>query len=488
MSSQLGQQAGSAIIWKLIQLAIVKGIFLARTLILARLLVPEDFGLLAISLVAVDFLMSVTNLGMIPALVQRRELDERHYNTAWTIGLGRAVLIAGLVFLAAPVVATLFAEPRATDLIRVVALRPVLEAAASIKVAELTRNLRFRALTFVYLPEALINTIVSIVLAPFFGVWALIAGALAGVTAQAIASYVLAPHRPRLVLDSAAARPLIRFGRWIFVAGLIAVAGRSMLQLVISRKLGAAELGLYFLAAKLAFIPAEISSEVIGAVAFPLYSRLQANARQAAKAFRAILVVMWASLLPICALIIVLAPSLVENILGPRWEATVPLIRLLALVNVVGLLGETVVPIFKGMGQPSRLAILELVQSSLLVALIWGLADLLGVTGAAVAWVIAVGASQLLSWMFVQRLLSQPLRGLARPVMVITAVAAVGALSALGVDRAIPGLPGLLLGGTVGISMIGLLLWLLDRRLGLGLTANIRQAFPQVTALFRLAG
>jgi O-antigen/teichoic acid export membrane protein len=361
MSSQLGQQAGSAIIWKSIQLAVVKGIFLARTLILARLLVPEDFGLLAISLVAVDFLMSVTNLGMIPALVQRRELDERHFNTAWTIGLGRAVLIAGLVFLAAPVVATLFAEPRATDLIRVVALRPVLEAAASIKVAELTRNLRFRALTFVYLPEALINTIVSIVLAPFFGVWALIAGALAGVTAQAIASYVLAPHRPRLVLDSAAARPLIRFGRWIFVAGLIAVAGRSMLQLVISRKLGAAELGLYFLAAKLAFIPAEISSEVIGAVAFPLYSRLQANARQAAKAFRAILVVMWASLLPICALIIVLAPSLVENILGPRWEATVPLIRLLALVNVVGLLGETVVPIFKGMGQPSRLAILELV-------------------------------------------------------------------------------------------------------------------------------
>lgn len=483
MSVQLGRQAGSAMAWKAIQLVGVKLIFLARTLILARLLVPEDFGLLAISMIAVDFLISVTNLGMVPALVQRLDPDERQYNTAWTIGLGRAAVIAIVVFLAAPWVAALFAEPRATDLIRVVAIRPILEAAASIKVAELIRHLRFRTLTFVYLPEALANTIVSISLAPFFGVWALIAGALAGPVALVIASYILAPQRPRLVFDTAAARPLIHFGRWIFLIGLVSVAGRSVLQLVISRKLGSAELGLYFLAAKLAFIPAEISSEVVGAVAFPLYARLQTNAQQVARAFRAILVGISALLLPLCALLIALAPSLVENILGPRWAGAVPLIRLLALVNVIGLFGDTVVPILNGMGQPYRLVIIELIQSSLLVGLIWGLADVFGVTGAALAWLAAIGASQLLSAVFVQRLLPQPLHGLGRPMTVITAVSTLGALTALAYANAIPGLVGFILAGFVGMILMGILLWLLDRRLTLGLTANVGQVFPKFAAL-----
>ena len=123
MNDHLAKQTGSALFWKAVQLGGVKIIFLARTLILARLLVPEDFGLLAISLIAVDFLMSVTNIGMLPALVQRLDADERQYNTAWTLGIIRALGITSTVILAAPFIAALFAEPRSTDLIRVVAVR-----------------------------------------------------------------------------------------------------------------------------------------------------------------------------------------------------------------------------------------------------------------------------------------------------------------------------------------------------------------------------
>jgi O-antigen/teichoic acid export membrane protein len=107
----------------------------------------------------IDVLMRVTNFGMIPALVQRVEADEEHYDVAWTVGILRALAITSVTILAAPIVAQLFAEPRATDIIRVLAIRPLIDAGASIQVARLTRNLHFRSLAFIELPKAVANTL-----------------------------------------------------------------------------------------------------------------------------------------------------------------------------------------------------------------------------------------------------------------------------------------------------------------------------------------
>jgi O-antigen/teichoic acid export membrane protein len=483
MSDSLTQQVGSAMVWKTLQLGGVKVIFLVRTIILARLLIPDDFGLLAVSLVAVGFLMTVTNLGMAPALVQHISPNEQQYNTAWTIGVLRASLIAFIVFLTAPLIADLFAEPRAVDLIKVMALRPVLEAAASIKIAELTRNLRFRTLAFVYLPETLVNTIISIALAPFIGVWALVAGFLAGMLVFILMSYILAPHRPKLTLDITSTLPLIKFGRWILLTGIIVSLGGSLLQMVISRKLGVAELGLYYLAAKLAFIPNEVSRGVVGAVAFPLYARLQTNAHKILRVFRAILQSVSALIIPVCLFIIVLAPSLVANVLGSKWEGTVPLIQLLALVNIIGLFGDLAVPILKGMGRPHQLVVIELIQSVLLIALIWGLTDNFGVLGAPIAWLIAVGSSQLVSFFFIQSLLSNPFSGMAIPFFLITAISCFGSLAAWVVSTLMPGLFGLVVATLLGLAIVGILLWVADRGLALGLRQNLDLVFPQLTHL-----
>jgi O-antigen/teichoic acid export membrane protein len=90
---------------------------------------------------------------MVPALVQRDYLEERHYNAAWTAGITRALLISIVAFLAAPLIASLFKEPRAAILIRVLSIRPLLDAAASIRIAELTRNLQFRSISIIKMGE-----------------------------------------------------------------------------------------------------------------------------------------------------------------------------------------------------------------------------------------------------------------------------------------------------------------------------------------------
>jgi O-antigen/teichoic acid export membrane protein len=482
MKDGMVKVAGSALIWKSVQHAGVKSIFLIRLLILARLLSPDDFGLLAIAVTAIGFLLSVTDFGMVPALVQRSEIDDRHYNAGWTVGVVRAIVISAVVFLGAPFIADIFAEPRAINILRVLAIRPLLDASASIRLAELIKDLKFRSLAFVKLSEALINTIVAISLARTFGVWALVAGALFGSLAYLVMSYLMAPHRPRLSFDTSAARPLIRFGRWIFMSGLIAVSGGAVLRIVISRQLGAIELGIYYLAASLAFMPADLASKVAAEVAFPLYSRLQSDIRQATQAFQGMFTGIVILLVPACALLIALAPSLVQDILGPRWAGTIPLIRIIATVSFIGLFGEAIVPILKGLGQPYKVTVIEAVQSVLIIVFVWGLTENYGLIGAALAWLPAIAVSQGVCSVFAKQVLYRPFDGLKAPVIAVISSSVVGAIVAFGIDSNLPGVIGFVIASLSALVVFAILLWKSDRWLELGLAHGIALIFPQIAA------
>jgi O-antigen/teichoic acid export membrane protein len=483
----LTKLAGTALLWRAIEFGGAKLIFLIRLLILARLLSPDDFGLLAIAMTAIWVFLAVTDFGMVPALIQRQEINDQYYNAAWTVVLIRALIITGVLILAAPVIANIFNELRAVAILQILALRPLLEAAASIKLAGLMRDLNFRSLAFIRLSEALLNTIIAIALAQTFGVWALVVGSLAGASVYLVMSYFLAPHRPKLFFDFETARPLIKFGRWIFVTGLITILGDSILKAVISRQLGAAELGLYFLGARLAFLPAELASEVAGSVAFSLYARLQSDIRQATQAFRGMLTGLATFLLPICALIIILAPSIVHDLLGQRWGGTVPVIRILALASLIGLFGEAIIPILKGLGKPSNIMVIEGVQTFLLIVFVWFLTGRFGLVGAVLAWLPAVAVSQVLCAVFSKQLLYKPFQELRAPLLAILFSSGVGAIIAFGVDSNLEGILGFAVAILSALVAIVLLLWAFDRRFDLGLTQGLASAFPQVHALMRFS-
>jgi PST family polysaccharide transporter len=261
------------------------------------------------------------------------------------------------------------------------------------------------------------------------------------------------------------------------------MAGSYVLRVVISRQLGASELGLYYLAAQLAFMPLEAVSEMVGSVAFPLFARLQADLQRVTRVFRAILTGVSALLFPVCILIIILAPTLVQEILGARWEGTVPVIRVLALVSMLGIFGDVVVPILKGVGHPHKVTVLEIVQSSLIIIFVWFLSGRYGLVGAALAWLPAIIASLILSIIFIQQILWEPFAKLKAPMIMIIISSGMGAVVALFIDRVLPGLPGLIAASILAVVVIGAILWLSDRRLALGLREGLSKAFPQV-ALF----
>lgn len=474
--------AGKALAWQSVQMGGVKAIFLVRTLVLARLLSPTDFGLVAIATTAMGFLLNVSNLGMIPALVQGKEADDAHYDAAWTVGVTRAAAVTLLMLATAPLIANLFGEPGAVNIIRILALNPLLEALASIKVASLNRNLTFRPLAMMKMVEALVNAVVAILFAWLMGVWGLVFGMLAGAASVVVVSYILAPHRPRLSFRRDAIQQLMNFGRWIFITSLITMAGGYILRLVISRRLGAEALGLYYLAAQLAFLPAEVASEIVGNVAFPLFSRLQNDIQQATRVFRSIYTSLAALLYPACALIIVLSPSVIDNILGPRWEGTQPVISILALVTMIGIFGEAAIPVLKGFGQPYRITLLELLQSTIIISLVWFLTGRYGLPGAALAWLPAISLSLFLNIGFVSKILDKPFSGLLRPVVALLIITALTAGAAYLVMLLIPGIAGLLAAGLLAVLLAAGLLWISDRRFSLGLAQNLAIVFPQIAA------
>jgi O-antigen/teichoic acid export membrane protein len=472
---------GNAIYWQTIQYGGEKVIFLFRLTVLASLLSPFDFGLLATASIGIDVLMRLSNFGMTTALIQLDEASTDHYDAAWTMDLLRALGIALIAFFAAPLIADYLLEPRVTDVLRALAFRPVLDSSASIMTAKFSRNLNFRALVMLHLPKAIINTIISIALAKQLGVWALVAGTLVGSLIFLISSYILAPHRPRLVFRVDSFRPLIRFGRWVFLTSIVVMASQTVSRVVISRELGAAELGLYYLAANLAFIPTDIANQIVGRVAFPFYSRLQKDFNEATLAFKSILTSVSVLLFPISVLLIAVAPTLVNDIFGPNWEGTVNIIRVLAIVNIFDVLGETIYPILNGTGNPNKILVIETLQSVILISLVTSLTHAYGAVGAALAWLIATATVQMIGLLFLRKLLVNPFIGLPVPLLAVAAISLVSALAAVGIDLLVPGWIGFVLASTVGMALMVGAVWFVERQYALGLLDGFHRAFPQLS-------
>lgn len=479
------ETAGNALVWRSIQLAGVKGISLIRLLVLARILSPTDFGIVVIGLTIIGLLLQLTNFGLIPALVQEDIVNTEKYNVAWSMIVGRGFIVTLIVFITAYPVAMLFGEPESIELIRILAFQPMIESLSSIKVAELIRTLQFRPLAFLGLAKVLTDALISIMLAPELGVWAIVIGALSGASVALFVSYIVAPHSPRFRFDRGIAQGLLNFGRWIFFSDLIMIIGVYALRASISNLLGAASLGHYYLATRIAFFPGEIANQVIGSVAFPLYARLQNNIQQVADAFQIILVGTSALLYPVCGLLIILAPSIVNEVLGPEWYGTAPLIRILTLVTAISLFTDTSIPIFKGLGRPKYITIVTGAQSITLIALVWVFIHYWGLLGAALAWLPAVGLALILSIIFIKRLLIRPFAGILPTLSTIIVAAILGALITYIINKSLLGLTGLFVAALLGLLVPLTMLLIFDRFFRFGLLHNLLFIFPQINVLTR---
>ena len=384
-----------------------------RTLVLARLLAPDDFGLFGMAALALAVLERLSQTGVRAALIQQRDHTREELDTAWTIQVGRGVILGVALFAAAPLVGRFFDALDLVPLLRVLSLVPLLEGLTNVGVVRFEWGLEFHRRFWYRASGAFAEALVGIVWAVLVASpWALVAGFVAGSLVRAAASYRAHPFRPRVRLSLPAARSLLSYGRWFFWSELMVFLVTQGDDLLVALWLGPTAVGLYQMAYMLASLPTTQVTHVVGEVAFPSYARMRDSRRKLRLTYERILFGTTLVTFPVSVAIMVFAEEGVRVLLGPTWLAAVPALQVLAVLGGLRSFGATNGALFHGVGRPELNTWVTAIHLALMAAVIAPLVGAWGIFGAAVAVTAPMLVSQAVgSW------LAARVTGSSRPVV-----------------------------------------------------------------------
>ena len=307
-----------------------RGIGFISVLILARLLVPADFGLVAMGTVILGALEAMTGFGFEMALIKRRARDRPRWDSAWTLNAGIGVVNAALIVMLAPAAVAFYGEPRVTNVMLVLAVSALVGGLRNIGMVEFEQELHFRPIVTLALIRRTASFVVTLTLAWWYGTyWSLLAGMLTGQVVDVLLSYAMSPYRPRFGLT--AWRDLFAFSKWLLVNNLLGYASQRAGDAIVGQRAGATALGFYSISFELANLPtSEMVRPVMRAV-FPGYALMSDDRARLAGGFLNVFSLVLLFALPAAAGIALLAEPLVAVLLGPRWSEATPLIQVLAV-------------------------------------------------------------------------------------------------------------------------------------------------------------
>jgi O-antigen/teichoic acid export membrane protein len=375
----LDSKAARAVLWNYASFASGKVLVLVTMAVLARLLTPEDFGIVGFATVAIAYLSVLRDLGLGAAVIQRREDLEESAQTVFTLNLILGALLTAVTAAAAPLVADFFREPMVVPLLRVLSLTFLFESLGAIHVVLLRRDLRFRRKLVPDTARAGVKGVVAVTAAALgAGVWALIWGQLAGALAGALAATAVTGWRPRFELHRRLIRPLLRFGLPLVATDVQYAIWLNADYVIIGRLLGETALGVYTIAYRLPELLVQSIWRVVAGAVFPFFSAIQKEVGLLKDGFLATVRYSLMAVVPICLGLFVAAEPIVLTVFGEAWREAIPVLRIMAVFSLVGSIGVNVGDVYKAIGRPDILAklgvvILAVLIPALLVGARWGI-------------------------------------------------------------------------------------------------------------------
>jgi O-antigen/teichoic acid export membrane protein len=301
--------------------------------VLARLVSPTDFGVVSAAMVVIGFSSIFAQLGFGPAIVQRPSIEPRHERCAFAVSVYLGLLLGAVTWASAPLVARFFRMPTLEPVLRALAWVFPLKGLGVVSVSLIQREMKFGLLATREVASFAVGYgAIGVGLAyQGWGVWALVAANLAQTALSTATLLVARPPVVALRTDRETFRELAWFGGGFTVARVansLAVQGDNM---VVGRWLGAAALGIYGRAYQLMAVPASAIGDVLDVVLFPAMASVQGDAARLAKAYRRGISLIALLILPASVGLFVLAPELVDVLLGPRWKGVVVPLQILSL-------------------------------------------------------------------------------------------------------------------------------------------------------------
>jgi len=359
---------------------------LIRLIILARILSPNDFGLMGIALLVMATLQTFSQTGFQQALIQKKEDIKSYLNSAWTVLILRGFILFALLFLIAPYAAIFFKAPQAKSIIQIIGFSVLLQAFTNIGVVYFQKELEFNKQFIYQLSGTLADFVVAVSAALILrSVWALVLGLLAGNAVRCFVSYLVHPYRPHLSSDLGKAKELFGFGKWILGSSILVFLITQGDDIFVGKLLGTTALGFYQMAYRISNMPATEITHVISQVTFPAYSKLQDNIPKLREAYLKVLQVTAFLSFPIAGLIFVLAPDFTRIFLGEKWMPMVPAMQVLVLWGVIRSIGVHHGSVLQAVGKPDILTKLNIIKLMMLVILIYPLSIKWEIVGTSLA-------------------------------------------------------------------------------------------------------
>lgn len=302
-----------------------------NTIIVARLLAPEDFGIVAIGLTAMQILTNLSDIGVSQAVIRFRDADRDDLDTLFTLSAIRGGLIAIFLCAAAPIAAEFYHDPRVFWVFAGVSLYPLLTGLINPRFYEFERLLDYSKEFIAAVINKLAGVIVSIGIAVAFkSYWAIILGLATNGLVQLALSYLMRPYRPRLSFSSV--RKILGFSGWLTGVGLMSALNNKLDPLVLARAVGVSGAGHYFMGLQLAELPTrEIAFPATRAI-YPGLSELQEDPARANQAFLKGVEAMSAIAVPAAIGFAFVAADLIPLLLGDKWGAAVSVVEIITPV------------------------------------------------------------------------------------------------------------------------------------------------------------
>lgn len=359
------------------------------TIVVIRLLTPADYGLLAMAMLFVGLLMLLTEFGIGAAVVQAEAMDVQKLRQMFALAILVDFGLFLLLFLAAPLIAAFFLEPRLIWIVRVLAVQFIVSIFGVIPGSQLTRKLDFKSQSLLDLSSSIVGSLTTLGFAMAgFGVWALVWGSLVITVWRTVGINLICPfvHWPDFSVKGT--RALLFFGGNFTVTRIVWFFYSQADVLIAGKIFGKELLGIYSVAMHLAGLPVQKISSVINQVSFPAFARVQDDREKFASHFLLATRALSFVAFPVLWGISCTAPELVRVLLGTNWEAAALPMQLLALIMPVYMMTPFMVTAAQGIGR-ADIALKQVLPASIVMPIAFLIGSQWGVVGLSLAWVVA---------------------------------------------------------------------------------------------------
>ena len=379
----LRKQATSGLIWTFTQQFGNQAISFILSIILARLLLPKEFGLIGMVTVFIVIGRAFVDVGLTQSLIRNKDVDQEDLSTVFFFNLVASLMVYAIFYASAPFIADFYDQNILINIIRIVSITFVIGAFGAIQGTRLTKQMDFRKKTIISLPSVIVSGILGVTLAYMgFGVWSLVWSRVAESTLNTLQLWFYSKWYPSFVFSYSKFKDHFNFGYKLTLSTILETVYNNIYVIVIGKFFAASQVGYYTRAYSFQKLPVSNISGALNKVSYPLFAKIQDDAIRLKRVYKQIMQTVVFIITPILIFSAVLAEPIFRFVLTDKWLPAVPYFQILCISGILYPLNSYNLNVLKVKGRSDLFLKLEIIKKiiisiSIFIAIKFGIYGLL---------------------------------------------------------------------------------------------------------------